>query len=235
MLALIPARGGSKGLPKKNVLPFAGRPLIAHTITQALSCPDVSRVVVSTDCPEIAACSREAGAEVPFLRPATLATDSATSLEVFQHAFGALDAIEMMVLQPTSPLRSVRHLRDALELYRSEQAESLVSCVKTHPLAWNLVRTAQGFLVRAVESPAVARRQDSPDIVSPNGSIYIVRQDCLARYGSYLGESCVGFLMPFCASIDIDTLEDFRLAELLFTSGLYLGSASPVDHEVESP
>jgi len=223
LLALIPARGGSKGLPGKNLRSLGGMPLIAHSIQQALNSSKVSRVAVSTDCPEIAKVALDYGAEVPFLRPLPLATDVATSIDVLLHAAEALATELMVLLQPTSPLRLPRHIDEAIGLFERHSARSVVSCSHCYPLEWMFRQDTEGCLIPVSPSPLPTRRQDTTSVYVPNGSIYVVRASALANSRTILGERCFPYLMSDFFSVDIDTLEDFAIAEALFSSDLYRG------------
>lgn len=214
MLALIPARGGSKRLPGKNLRLLGGLPLIAHSIAQALNCSQVTRVVVSTDCPEIAEVSRSFGAEVPFLRPEHLASDEASSVEVFLHALSILKEEELVVLQPTSPLREAADIGAAIALFREKAADSVVSCALEHPIHWLFRELPNGSILPLFQPGE--RLQATDRVFRPNGSIYVLARHALAD-GTYVTSRTYPYLMSQQASVDIDTLEDFLFAESLWT------------------
>ena len=145
MLAIIPARGGSKGLPGKNIKKLNGHPLIAYTIMAAISCEEISRIIVSTDCSEIARVARFYGADVPFLRPKELSTDESISMDAYIYTLKRLEETEsisfndVIILQPTSPLRSADNIKDAIRLYRNKSCDSIISMVESnHPPSWLL-------------------------------------------------------------------------------------------------
>jgi CMP-N-acetylneuraminic acid synthetase len=216
-LALIPARGGSKGIPRKNVREIAGKPLIAWTIEAALAAEGISRVVVSTEDEEIAAVARQCGADVPFMRPAELATDDAPGIAPILHAAQQLPQHEaILLLQPTSPLRGHRHIEGLLAVARSGASPSVVSVseVREHP-AWMFRRAADGRLERIERTEGANRRQDLPALYSLNGAMYWVRTDWLRREEKLVGIETLGFVMDEQSSVDIDTPLDWRLAELL--------------------
>jgi N-acylneuraminate cytidylyltransferase len=153
VLGVIPARGGSKGLPRKNVLPLAGRPLIAWTIACAKAATSLTRIIVSTDDAEIAAVSRAARADVPFMRPAELATDTATSMDMLRHALGAVESAgdapydAVCLLQPTSPFRHPTDIDGAIALIQAAGSSSVISVSPLeHPLAWTVLLGANGEL-----------------------------------------------------------------------------------------
>ncbi len=215
-LGLIPARAGSKGIPRKNVRNLAGKPLSVWTIEAALACPGLSSVVVSTDDEEIADIARANGAQVPFLRPAALATDDATSLMVVEHALTQLiRPIEAVVLlQPTSPLRTTADICAVLSRAAIKIAPSVVSITRAeqHP-NWMYNLTGSGNLSSYTTGAKIARRQDLPPVYVPNGAIYFSRVEWLARTREFIGPDSIGYEMPAERSIDIDDPIDWRLAE----------------------
>ncbi len=228
LIATVCARGGSKGLPRKNVLPFAGLPLIAHSIRQALACPQIQGVYVSTDDEEIAQVARAYGAQVPYLRPAELATDTAGKLPAIEHLAAHLEAGGMRIativdLQPTSPLRSAQDLDAALAL--RARASLVVSVTQpSHNPYYTLVEAAADGGLRLSKTPeggqAVAR-QAVPEVWGLNGAIYVWRRDALTRAvrdGFWSVDMCP-LVMPRERSIDIDDRLDFDTAEWLYTSG----------------
>ena len=221
-IATICARGASKGLPRKNVLPFAGKPLLAHTIEQALACPAIEGVYVSTDSDEIAEISRRCGAEVPYRRPAELATDDAAKIPVIEHLVQHLEQQGVVVgtvvdLQPTSPLRTRVDLDRALALAGS--AELVVSVTEpSHNPYYTLVEVGDDGGLHLSKAARFERRQDAPPVWGLNGSIYVWSRAGLAA------AACNGFWsvsmraspMPRERSIDIDDALDFELAEWFF-------------------
>lgn len=220
VLGLIPARGGSKGVPRKNIKPLGGRPLVCWTIHPALAARTLSAIVVSTDDEEIAEVSREAGAEVPFLRPPELATDSAATLPVIldtldrlRTTHGEFDAV--CLLQPTSPFRPSERIDEAVERLSTERADSVVSVrripAEHHP-DWALVCRADGTAGWATgrqEPPA--RRQELEPAFHREGSIYVTRTEVL-RGGSLFGTRMV-LSEVTGATVNIDTVEDWEQAE----------------------
>jgi CMP-N-acetylneuraminic acid synthetase len=218
-LALIPARGGSKGIPRKNVRALAGKPLIVWTIEAALAARHVSRVVVSTDSEEIAALARAHGAEVPFMRPAELASDNAPGIAPVMHTLDELpDATEIVLLQPTSPLRTARHIDAALDLVRERGALSLVSvrAVDEHP-AHMFRQSADGLLCPYAPEEIAPRRQDLSPLWLLNGAIYYADAASLRASGSLVTGETLAFAMDSRASLDIDTELDWKLAETLLS------------------
>jgi CMP-N,N'-diacetyllegionaminic acid synthase len=228
MIVVVPARGGSKGLTRKNVLPLAGVPLIQHTLKTALSARHVTRVIVSTDDDEITAVvKRIDGVEVPFRRPAELASDTSSAVDVYLHAADWLEATEgrpvgaLCALLPTSPLRLSADIDAAIECFIRNQAEVVLSVQQGKPLAWHQQMDPDSRLTALGNlSPqeAIANRQaHGPAPVVLNGSIYVLDLVALRRTRTYFGPKTYGYLMPPERSVDIDGPDDFRLAEALLS------------------
>jgi len=221
VLAIIPARGGSKGLPRKNVLPLAGKPLIAHTIDHARQAACVTRVVVSTDDPEIAKISHETGAEV-IGRPPEISGDEATSESALTHVLDSLSEVagytpELVVfLQCTSPIRLPDDIDRAVAKLIEAGADSLVSVVRFQPYIWHV---ADG---RAVSSSydyrARPRRQDKRPEYQENGSIYVFKPWVLCQLGNRLGGKMALYEMDRSTIVDIDAPADFTLCECILSS-----------------
>jgi CMP-N,N'-diacetyllegionaminic acid synthase len=221
-VAIVPARGGSKGLPQKNILPLLGRPLIAHTIEAARAARSVERVLVSTESREIAEIARQCGAEVPFLRPLELARDETPTLLVLQHVLVQLKATEghapeiIVLLQPTSPLRRAEDIDKAVGLLEQTGADSVVSlcAAEHHPYCMNRL---EGDRVRPFleNVPEYTRRQDLPPVYRLNGAVYVTRRRVLMEDNRVLGEDTRGLVMDAESSVDIDTLLDFKVAALI--------------------
>lgn len=222
-LAIIPARGGSKGVPRKNIRLLAGKPLIAYSIEEALKAPNVDRVCVTTEDAEIAEKAMQYGAEV-LLRPEHLAQDETPTRDVLWFHVQELeregyipDAV--LTLQPTSPLRTATHIKQAIELFASSaDADSLVSCVEVphnfHPMSVMKLNTA-GFLVPFIDQKEVLlRRQDKSAVFARNGAaIYLTRTEKLREF--VFGGRLLPYMMPEQESLDIDSLEDFKRAEMV--------------------
>lgn len=222
-LALIPARGGSKGIPGKNIKSIAGKPLIAWTIEAALCSRLAASVVVSTDDEAIAEVSRAAGAQVPFLRPRSLATDTSPGIDTVFHAFEQLPEFDaVMLLQPTSPLRSAGDIDECLNMAQSGDLDSVVSVAacETHP-AWTYSLDGAGRLQPLLPGSTATRRQDLPDAFALNGALYFARRPWLLARRALVAEDTRAYPMPVERSLDIDTPWDWRIAEFL------LGLASP--------
>lgn len=216
-LALIPARGGSKGIPRKNINIIAGKPLIAWTIEAALASTLLDGVVVSTDNAEIAEVALRYGAQVPFLRPAELARDETPGVEPVLHALQQLPEYDaVLLLQPTSPLRSSADIDACLALARDRQAVSVVSVSEpdAHP-DWMYRMTATQQLEKLLASQSHTRRQDLPTVLTLNGALYFANADWLRRSRTLLAEETLAYVMPADRSVDIDTPLDWKFAELL--------------------
>lgn len=215
-MALIPARGQSKGIPRKNIKMLCGKPLIAWTIEAALAARSVDAVVVSTEDEEIASVAKAAGAQVPFLRPAELAGDHTPGIAPVMHAIERLpDYSGILLLQPTSPLRTKEDIEGLLAMAHGAGANSVVSvcAVGEHP-AWMFQRAEDGRLKPFLDGPAPTRRQDLPSLYVLNGAMYFVRREWLVECEALVGPETLGYLMPPERSVDIDTMTDWRAAEI---------------------
>jgi CMP-N,N'-diacetyllegionaminic acid synthase len=225
-LALIPARGGSKGIPRKNIRLLAGKPLVAWSIQAALACPEIERVVVSTDDAEIAEISRRWGAEVPFMRPAELAQDDSPSMDTVLHALRQLPQFEAVVLlQPTSPLRTKADIQGCLAMAATEQARCVVSI--SEPASspyWMFTLEPNGSLSKLISAPEVTRRQDLSPAYAINGALYYAQTEWLRANKNFLTAETLGYVMPPEKSLDIDTPLDWKIAELLLLNSLAEGS-----------
>ncbi|MCC6181497.1 MAG: acylneuraminate cytidylyltransferase family protein [Bacteroidia bacterium] len=220
MLAIIPARGGSKGLPGKNIRNLCGKPLIAYTIEAALKSEFISRVIVSTDDVNIANISTKYGAENPFMRPPHLATDTALSIDVLKYTIETFEKIEnrrieeFMVLQPTSPLRNVEDINNAIQLFYEKNAESVISfCKEHHPIKWHRYIAEDASFIKIFETN-LNNRQDEKPSYFPNGAIFIFKRNVL-KTRDYYSDKSYAYIMDRIRSIDIDTLEDFEFVEYL--------------------
>jgi CMP-N-acetylneuraminic acid synthetase len=229
VLAVVPARGGSITLPRKNVLEFCGKPLIAYSIEAAQAAQrtgaPIDRIVVSTDDSEILEVSRRFGADVPFLRPAELSGSDTPTLPVVQHAvrWAEKDAGAtydwVLLLQPTSPLRTAQDIQDALMLAGEPGTTSVISITdanSSHPAKLKLVANGllKPYLGTSLQQPA---RQDFGfDVYKTNGAIYLTRRDVLVEDNSFYGDCARPLVMPTERSIDIDTGLDFDLAQFLW-------------------
>lgn len=239
-LFIIPARGGSKGIPMKNIADLCGRPLIAYTIDAALQCldllgadgsaerPDNRRIIVSTDSPEIAAKVGEEGIEVPFLRPAELSTDTAGSREVILHAMDFADRTGLeydcvVLLQPTSPFRDGNHVAEAIALFDPAKTDMVVSVCKAaaNPY-YNCFETdpETGYLHISKGDGLLTRRQDAPDAWEYNGAVYVINPDSIRRMPLGAFPRRIPYEMRPEDSLDIDNPIDLTVARAVMTSRL---------------
>ncbi len=223
ILGIIPARGGSKAIPRKNLALLANKPLLAWTVEVALESASLDRVIISTDDPEIAEVGKNLGAEVPFLRPAELATDTSTSMDVILHAIHWLDDNEkyrpdyVLLLQPTSPLRTATDIRESISLAREKHADSVVSVCESHqhPL-WMKGVNEEGKLIDLYpQSAASTRRQDLSPVVALNGAIYLASRTFLLSERTFISDCTYAYVMPENRSLDVDTPWDLYLANLI--------------------
>lgn len=222
ILGLIPARGGSKRLPRKNALPLAGKPLLAWTIEAANAAQGIDRVVLSTDDEELTHIGREYGADIPFVRPADLASDHASSQAVILHALNTLQAQDdhydyVALLQPTSPLRNAQDIDNAITLRHDTQADAVISvCPVDHPPEWSNVLPSNGSLADFYR-PGIRdiRSQDLPQSYRLNGAIYLYSCARLSTASSLImDDNSYAYIMPRERSIDIDCTMDFEIAQL---------------------
>jgi CMP-N,N'-diacetyllegionaminic acid synthase len=217
ILGIIPARGGSKGIPKKNIKHISGKPLIAWTIDAALKSKHLTKVVVSTDSPEISSISKDFGAQVPFLRPSEIARDDTPGVEPILHALSLLPSFEaVVVLQPTSPLRTSQDIDNCILLGLEKSANSAVSVTasSSHPF-WSYKLGTNMRLESFINEVNLSRRQDLPEAYALNGAVYYAKKEWLIRNKSLMGSDTVGYVMPPDRSIDIDTELDWKIAEML--------------------
>lgn len=218
-LAIIPARGGSKRLPRKNVLDLAGKPLIAWTIQAAKNSKYIDHFVVSTDDSEISEISKKIGAEV-LTRPAELATDTASSVDVVLHAIGAQNQSYdyVILLQPTSPLRVAEHIDEAIELLFEKSANAVISVCETNhsPLWANTLPENGGMDNFSREEVKGKRSQDLPIFYQLNGAIYLVSSASLKQSKSFIqAKNSYAYIMSKKDSVDIDSDLDFEFVSLL--------------------
>jgi CMP-N-acetylneuraminic acid synthetase len=228
VLGLIPARGGSKGIPRKNIRPLAGKPLLQYTAEAAARCRRLDRVVLSTEDEEIAAVGRACALDVPFRRPQELAEDAATSLSVVQHAVRWLeergDVFDAVcLLQPTSPLRRPEDVDVCIELLEAKQADAVVTVLPVpaeYNPHWVYLRCEDGCVHLATgEAAPIGRRQDLPRAYHREGSVYVVRRDVVLEQNSLYGRFLIGHEIDPCQSVNVDSLEDWARAEQLLREG----------------
>lgn len=241
VLGLVPARGGSKGIPGKNVRPLLGRTLLEYAARAAAESGVIDRLVLSTDDAAIAAAGERAGIEVPFLRPPALAADDTPMLPVIEHAVSVLESAGwspeiVVLLQPTSPLRRPAHIRAAVERLRRSQADSVVTVIELprHLSPDYVMRVDDGRLVPFLpEGAAVTRRQDARPAFVRDGTVYAFWRRTLRDTGSLYGRVCRPLVLPASESLTLDSEDDWREAERRLASpdgpdGPPLRSPAPV-------
>ena len=238
IFGLIPARGGSKSIPRKNIAPLGGRPLLAYTCDAALGSQRLTRVLLSTDDEEIARVGRDCGVEVPFLRPYELALDDTPSLPVAQHAVRWLMEQEawkpdiVVLLQPTSPLRKARHIDEALQRMAETSADTVVSVVEVpHRFSPYSVMRLQDIWLETFWKEPVAfdrfHRQGLPVLYARNGpAVLATGLKSFFSTSASMGRKFVPYIMTQADSVDVDTFFDLRLAEWLMTQSNVLQTCS---------
>jgi CMP-N-acetylneuraminic acid synthetase len=224
LLGIIPARSGSKGVPDKNIREVGGKPLIAHTIEDAIGSNLLDEFLVSTDSERYAEIARNAGAPVPFIRPAELATDNAPTVDVVKHAINEFESRhEQMVdaivlLQPTAPLRTAEDIDAAIELFLRSDVESLITCYETvdaHP-NYMYERASKNRVVAVRDQKNVPdRRQDFDPVYLRNGAVYVSTREIIFNDDRVYGERPAAYVMPQDRSVNIDEEFDLKLAQLL--------------------
>ena len=216
VLGLIPARGKSKGIPRKNIKNLCGKPLIAWTIEESLKSKKLDNVVVSTDDEEIADIAQKYGADVPFMRPAELAGDSTPGIDTLLHAIEELpDFDSVLLLQPTSPLRTVEDIYGIIELVKVKKACSAVSVSEAISHLYWTYSLENGKLLNLYKNETKLLRQDLPPAYNLNGAVYLASRNFLETKRAFKDESTLAYVMPRYRSVDIDDLDDWDFAEYL--------------------
>lgn len=223
VLGLIPARGGSQGIPGKNLRCLAGKPLLQYAIEAGRAAGVLDRLVLSTDSDEIATLGRRLGVEVPFMRPASLALDTTPMAPVIAHAVETLAesgwmADVIVLLQPTAPLRRPEHIRAAVALLNETGSDSVASVIElppTHSPDY-VMRIEQGRLVPFLPERPIGRRQDARPAYTRDGTVYVFRREVIAG-GDLYGSDCRPLLVPGSESITLDSPSDWSDAERLLT------------------
>jgi N-acylneuraminate cytidylyltransferase/CMP-N,N'-diacetyllegionaminic acid synthase len=225
MIAIIPARAGSKGLPNKNIKLFNSKPLIQWTFEAAKQSKYLDRIILTTDSVEIAKLAYDNKIEVPEMRPSHLAQDTSLVNDTFKYLIGKLEQNfgekieEIVVLQPTSPLRLSSDIDKAIELYRSKKADSVISyTASSRPIEWYRYLQADNLIPKRVNE-SLGNRQIKETAYYPNGAIYIIKSDLILT-DKWYSENSYAYIMPRNRSVDIDTQEDFEYAEYLFKINL---------------
>lgn len=221
VLGLIPARGGSKGIPHKNIIQIQNKPLICYTIETGVKAKEkgfIDRIIVSTDDEEIAEIAKGAGAEVPFLRPDSLSNDTAKSVDVMIHAYEfykkqGIEYDTIILLQPTAPLRSYEDIKNSLELFQRANVSSLISCYKEEYVCDLVSYHKDGDLAIALNEKhnEGGRRQELPDLYIRNGAIYITTVSHMIEKHRVFDDVPAMYVMPKERSVNIDCMEDVEL------------------------
>ena len=217
-IALITARGGSKGIPRKNILPFGGKPLIIWTIEAAQKSKYIDFIFVSTDDPEIAEIAENAGASVPFLRPSSLSRDDSSSIDTVIHTLKIFNNFDnIFLLQPTSPLRNYLDLDNSMELFISSGSQSLISLCesKKHP-SLNFFINKIDKTIKSITNMSIPnQRQETEVPYEINGAIYLSTTSSLLEKKTFLTKNTIGYIMPLERSVDIDSPIDWMWGEFL--------------------
>lgn len=231
IIAIIPARGGSKGIPRKNIKNINGKPLISYTIAEVKKSKYINRIIVSTEDREIAEISKKYGAEVPFLRPKELAGDSTPGIDPIIHCINWLKENEnyrpeyVCLLQCTSPFRKVNQIDEAFEKLISKDSNSIVSVCESEISPYWMKKIDNGKMKDFLEDISFyARRQDTPTVYRLNGAIYIAKTDFLLKNKNWYTENTLSYIMDRNSSIDIDDMIDFKFAEFLMKENENEGS-----------
>ncbi len=222
ILAIIPARGGSKGVYRKNIRDLNGKPLISYTIEAAKKSKYINRLVVSTDDIEIAEISKKYGAEIPCLRPESLSGDVSPTIDCVVHMLNYLKQTEeyipthIMLLQCTSPLRNFKHIDEAVEKLKNSNENALISvCESEVNPYWTNVFEGEVLKPFIKYGYKITRRQDLPDVYRVNGAIYLIKTELFLEEKTFQPSSLTGYIMDSYHSIDIDTELDFKIAEVI--------------------
>ncbi len=220
MIAIVPARCGSKGLPGKNIKDLHGKPMIAYTIEEALKSQYIDEVIISTDCKEIEKIALEYGAKSLFLRPEVLASDTAIAIDNYIYTVDRLNEEfgykikDFVVLQPTSPLRKSIDIDGAVKLFNDKNADSVVSYTEEHhPIEWHKYITEDGKFENIFEEKLKNRQEIKPSYY-PNGAIFVFKYEMIKQKKYYTDKS-YSYIMPRDRSADVDTMEDFKYIEFL--------------------
>lgn len=227
VLGIIPARGGSKGVRRKNIRPLCGKPLIAYTAEGALASAKLTKTILSTEDEEIADIGRSLGLEVPFMRPAELAEDSTATFPVILHAVTKLESRgehydAVCLLQPTNPLRRTEDIDNCIDLLETTEADSVISILSVPHVynpKWVYWRSPDGEMkLSSGDIEPVARRQDLPPAFHREGSVYVTKRSVLTEHGNLYGRNVRGYEIDEANSINIDTKEDWNQAEEMIKS-----------------
>lgn len=220
MIAIVPARGGSKGLPGKNIKDLLGKPMIAYTIEEALKSEYITEVIISTDCKEIEKVAIKHGAKSLFLRPKYLARDNAKAIDNYVYTIDRLhdefgyNIEDFVVLQPTSPLRTVDDINGAIKLFKEKKADSVISYTEEHhPITWHKYVMPNGKFENIFQEKLL-NRQEIKKSYYPNGAVFVFNYG-LIKQGKYYSDNSYAYIMSRNCSVDVDTIDDFNYAQFL--------------------
>ena len=217
LIGIIPARGGSKGIPRKNLKPFNGKPLIAWTIEVAKKVSLIDRIIVSTDDEEIAAVAQKYGGEIPFIRPEELSQDKTPGIVPILDVLKRVPGYdEVLILQPTSPLRATRDIENIIQIGKSKKAPAVVSVTEAekHPY-WSFRLNKSSNLIPWVKGNLNMQRQDLPCAYCLNGALYWGKTDWVIQNETFVTNETLSYIMPRNRSIDLDTIFDWEIGEFL--------------------
>jgi len=226
MLAIIPARGGSKGIPGKNIKLLCGKPLIVYTIEAAMDAKSIDQIILSTDDPEIARIASKYNVEIPFMRPKELAQDNSLAIDNYIYTIERLNREfdcnyeEFVVLLPTVPSRTSEDIDRAIELFYQKGADSVISStILHHPLEWTFSINDDGIIQRnsEIDRKKMMNRQETKHVYIPNGAVYVFKFSLLKEINSYYSKKTYAYVMPPERSVDIDTELDFKFAQFLIS------------------
>ena len=218
VLGIIPARGGSKGLPRKNILPFANKPLIVHSINQANKSKYIDKLILSSEDQKIIDICKSYKIDIPFIRPKSLSQDETSGLDVVFHAVENMQGYDIVVLlQPTSPLRTFKDIDKCIEKLINRDVNACVSVVETSKSPYWMfeLNEHENFIPVVKNTPLVSIRQNLPRTFGINGAVYVAKIDWYKKTKEFINEETIAYIMPKDRSIDIDTKEDFLFAEYL--------------------
>jgi len=223
VLAIIPARGGSKGIKRKNIKVLLDKPLLIWTVDVAIQSQYIDKLILSSDDIEIINIAKEYGVEVPFRRPSELAKDNTPGIDVILHAIDQCDGYDIVVvLQPTSPLRIVEDIDGAINKMIEAESSSCVTLCKSEKSPYWMYSINNNNILSPFLNDSVLyqNRQDLPEIYSLNGAVYVARIEWMKKHRSFIGNNTYGYIMPHIRSVDIDEELDFVLSESLLSSNI---------------
>lgn len=218
VLAIIPARGGSKGLPRKNILPLADKPLIAHSIIQANQSKYIDKIILSSEDEEIIKISKNYNIDVPFVRPASLSDDMTSGLDVVMHAIKEIPGYDITVLlQPTSPLRTSKDIDSCIKQLVDSNSKACVSVAESSksPFWMYELSKEKKFIPLIKDIPLITVRQKLPKTYAINGAVYVAYTEWFKEKKEFINDKTIAYIMPKERSVDIDSKEDFLFVEFL--------------------